>query len=59
MFFLIITFCASAAMTDCRVESLGQVETLKQCEAVAQVHRMALGPEGENNYRIECEEDGV
>ena len=56
MFFLIITFCSSAAMTDCQVQSLGQVETLKQCEAVAQVHRMALGPEGENNYRIECEE---
>lgn len=59
MFFLIITFCTSAAMTDCQVRSLGNAETLKQCEAVARVHRMALGPEGENNYRIECEEDEV
>lgn len=53
MFAIIITLCASAAMDDCQVYSLGQAETLKQCNAVAEIHREVLGPE--SNYRLECQ----
>jgi len=53
MFAIIITLCASAAMNDCQVYSLGSAPTLKQCQAVAQIHRDVLGPA--NNYRLECE----
>lgn len=57
MFFLIITFCTSAAMNDCKVESFGATKTLKQCQAVSSVHRRVLGPERDNHYRLECKKE--
>lgn len=53
MFAIIITLCASAAMDDCQVYSLGTMKTEQQCEALAEIHRDVLGPE--TNYRLECQ----
>ena len=52
MFAIIITLCASAAMDDCQVYSLGTVETMAQCETVSGIHGDVLGPA--TNYRLEC-----
>lgn len=52
MLAIIITLCASAAMDDCQVYSLGTVETMAQCETVAGIHSDILGPA--TNYRLEC-----
>jgi len=53
MFAIIITLCASAAMDDCQVYSLGNVETMAQCKTVAGIHGTVLGPA--TNYRLECQ----
>lgn len=55
MFFLILTFCTSAAMDDCQVESFGPHENLRQCQVMMDVQRQVLGGERENNYRLVCE----
>lgn len=54
MFAIIITLCASAAMDDCQVYSLGHTATMQQCEAAAGIHREVLGPQ--TNYRLECQQ---
>lgn len=56
MFFLMLTFCQSIALDDCQVHRLGTYPTPQQCEAVASVHRAALGPG--RNYLIECVKAG-
>lgn len=53
MIMLVLTLCTSAAMDDCKVTTLGQTQTVKQCETVAEIHRKVLGPE--ENYRLRCE----
>lgn len=54
MIFLILTVCASAEFSDCQVYQLGRAETVKQCEAVADIYRDTLGRDGDLNYRLEC-----
>lgn len=59
MIFLLITLCTSPAMDDCQVHLLGRFPTAQQCEAVSQVHRAVLGKGPDQNYRLECQPEGV
>lgn len=52
MFLLIVTLCASSAMTDCQEYTTARLPTQQQCLAMAGLQRDILGKA--YNYRIEC-----
>lgn len=54
MFFLMMTVCASAAMTDCHFHSVVDTKTRQQCEVVADIYRDTMGDKPDKNYRLEC-----
>lgn len=57
MFYLILTFCTTAAMDDCTTYQMGRMPTEQQCQALASVHRQILEDGPDRNYRLECKQD--
>lgn len=55
MFYLILTFCSSAAMDNCMVYRDSAWHSQRQCEVMASISRDSLRTQGHNpHFRVEC-----
>jgi len=59
MFYLILTFCTTAAMDNCTTYQVEKFSTEQQCDVMTDIYTQTLGEGPNQNYRLECIYDPV